>query len=176
MPFCERVTLTPDSKIRDLRRGCKWIGISEPRPKAAVKVFERIIHTYNIAIKRDRWGEVAMQLYPDEVHEPEMAEVARQAAAREPALHEVTRIPFRPWCQHCVAGSRGADDASVADPEHAAQADSFPFEERGRMSPSASSSWSMFLRYVHAKPWKVRNRNNVGEAMARFLGNLHRLL
>ena len=28
MPFCERVTLTPDSKIKDLRRGCKWVFLS----------------------------------------------------------------------------------------------------------------------------------------------------
>ena len=101
------------------------MGISESGPEAKVKVFERIIHAHNIAIKRDRWGDVAMQEYPDEVHEPEMAEAARQATGRDRAPHEVTRIPFRSWCQHSVAGLRDADDTSVADPEDAAQADSF---------------------------------------------------
>ena len=67
----------------------------------------------------------------------------------------------------------------MADPEEAAlrerptvQADFFYCEERGDDAKYILLMVDTWTRYVHAEPLKIRNRKSVGEAMARFLGNL----
>ena len=173
----EGFTLTRDSTIRDLRAGCKWVGVSQSGSKS--RMFDRIIHAHQLALKRAE-VEVAMELYNSEQREPLVAEVPRQPSAREMELQNTTHIPFRSWCPLCVATrARGDYHASVADPEEAAlrerptvQADFFYCEERADDAKYILLMVDTWTRYVHAEPLKIRNRKSVGEAMARFLGNL----
>ena len=67
----------------------------------------------------------------------------------------------------------------MADPEDAAlrarptvQADFFFCEERSEETKYILLMVDTWTRYIHAEPLKVRNKRSVGEAMARFLGNL----
>ena len=132
----EGFTLARDSTIRDLRAGCKWVGVSQSGSKS--RMFDRIIHAHQLALKRAE-VEVAMELYNSEQREPLVAEVPRQPSAREVELHNTTHIPFRSWCPLCVATrARGDYHAGVGDPGEAAlrerptvQADFFYCEERG---------------------------------------------
>ena len=115
-------------------------------------MFDCIAYAHHLALRRAE-VEVAMEQYNAERKDPEVAEIPRQPNARERALHEVTHIPFRPWCQHCVA-ARSLVIIMLA---------------WFRLTFSSVDTWA---RYVHAEPLKTRNKRNVGEAMARFLGNL----
>ena len=169
--------LTKDSKIADLRAGCKWVGVSQSGSKA--RMFDRIVKAHTTAMRRSEI-EVAMKQYQDETRDVEIAEIPKQPTARERALHEVTHLPYRPWCQHCVATrSYGDHHATVADPEETAQrerptiqADFFFCEERGEESKYILLMVDTWTRFVHTEPLKVRNKRSVGEAMARFLGDL----
>ena len=173
----EGCTLTRDSKITDLRAGCKWVGVSQAGAKA--RLFERIVKAHRTAMRRAAL-DVAMKQYEDETQNVEVAEIPKQPTARERALHEVTHLPFRPWCQHCVAPrSYGdhhatvADAAETAEREHPTiQADFFFCEERCEESKYVLLLVDVWTRFVHAEPLKVRNKRSVGEAMARFIGSL----
>ena len=128
-------TLTRDSTIRDLRTGCRGVGVSQSGSKS--RMFDRIVQAHLQALKRAE-AEVAMELYNSEQRDPSVAEVPRQPSARERALHETTHIPYRAWCPHCVATrARGDYHSGVADPGETAlrehptvQADFFYCEER----------------------------------------------
>ena len=54
----EGFTLTRESTIRDLRAGCKWVGVSQSGSKS--KMFDRIVHAHQLALKRAQ-VEVAME-------------------------------------------------------------------------------------------------------------------
>ena len=170
-------TLTRESTIRDLRTGCRWVGVSQSGSE--VRMFDRIVQAHLQALKRSE-AEVAMELYNSEQKDPSLAEVPRQPSVRERELHETTHIPYRAWCPHCVATrARGDYHAGVADPGDSAlrehptvQADFFYCEERKEDAKYILLMVDTWTRYVHAEPLKVRNRKSVGEAMARFLGNL----
>ena len=170
-------TLTRESTIRDLKTGCRWVGVSQSGSK--VRMFDRIVQAHLQALKRSE-AEVAMELYNSEQKDPSLAEVPRQPSVRERELHETTHIPYRAWCPHCVATrARGDYHAGVADPGDSAlrehptvQADFFYCEERKEDAKYILLMVDTWTRYVHAEPLKVRNRKSVGEAMARFLGNL----
>ena len=75
--------------------------------------------------------------------------------------------------------ARGDYHSGVADPGESAlrehptvQADFFYCEERREDAKYILLMVDTWTRYVHAEPLKIRNRKSVGEAMARFLGNL----
>ena len=175
----EGCALTRDSKITDLRAGCKWVGVSQAGSKA--RLFERIVKAHRTAMRRAALDvAAAMKQYEDEIQNVEVAEIPKQPTARERALHEVTHLPFRPWCQHCVATrSYGDHHATVADATETAerehptiQADFFFCEERCEESKYVLLLVDVWTRFVHAEPLKVRNKRSVGEAMARFIGSL----
>lgn len=169
--------LTRESPIKDLSTGCKWAGVSRSGFKS--KMFDRIAKAHLLALKRAEI-EVAMLQCQEGLQEASVAEIPKQPAARERALHETTHIPYRPWCQHCVATrSYGDHHAGVADPEHAAQrerrtiqADFIFCEERGGDTRYVLLMVDMWARYVHVEPGKVRNKRSVGDALSRFLGLL----
>ena len=104
-------------------------------------MFDRIVKAHTTAMRRSEI-EIAMKQYQDETRDVEIAEIPKQPTARERALHGVTNLPYRPWCQHCVATrSYGDHHATVADPGETAQrehptiqADFFFCEERGEES------------------------------------------
>ena len=125
---------------------------------------DRIVKAHTTAMRRSDI-EVAMKQNQDETKDVEIAEIPKQPTARERALHEVTHLPYRPWCQHCVATrSYGDHHATVADPGETAQrehptiqADFFFCEERGEESKYILLTVDTWTRFVHTEPLKVRN-------------------
>ena len=73
-------TLTKESKIVDLRSGCKWMGVSQAGSK--VKMFERIIRAHRTAMRRTAL-EMAMKQFQDETPEVELADSETTYKERE---------------------------------------------------------------------------------------------
>lgn len=86
----EGFTLTRESTIRDLRAGCKWVGVSQSGSKS--KMFDRIVHAHQLALKRAQ-VEVAMEQYQSEVRDPQVAEIPRQPNVRSMKLPTSHFVP-----------------------------------------------------------------------------------
>ena len=167
-----------DSKVKDLRVACKWLGVSQAGSKS--KMFSRLKQAHLTSLRRSA-VEVANMEYKSEEHPAEPAAVAgRQPSHRERMLHELTHLPYRDWCQFCVATrGRGEYKKSVADPEEAVQrdkptiqADFFFCEHRGSESEAKAillmvDTWT---RYIGVEPIDKKTARSVGEALSRFIG------
>ena len=174
--------LTCESPVKDLRAGCRLLGISQAGSK--VKMFERI-KNYVQSMRRAA-VDMARAEYQREEHPAQPAHLAaRQPTQRERSLHELTHLPYRDWCPFCVsARARGDYHASHADPDLAAerdrptiQVDFYFCENRDKSEGSLGvkpillmvDSWT---RYAHAGPIKAKNTKTVGSAISKFVGSL----
>ena len=159
--------VTAGSKIKDLRTACAWLGISQSGGKQ--RLFGRIREAHVKGLRRAA-VEIANREYLQAAHQAEPAHVAsRQPSSRERMLHELTHLPYRDWCPHCVATrSRGDYHASVADPVSTSerdhpivQMDFFFCEERGGASILLMiDAWT---RYVHVEPMEKQTAKAVGD-------------
>merc|ERR1712197_159663 len=67
-------------------------------------------------------------------HVSQRAQEGRVRAARDPgqptpeerARHELLRVPFRPWCEHCVEGKAADDPHSQRAPNESGGDDGVP--------------------------------------------------
>jgi hypothetical protein len=114
--------LTSESPVKDLRAGCRLLGISQAGSKG--KMFERIKKSYVQGMRRAAI-DMARAEYQREEHPAQPAHLAaRQPTQRERSLLELTHLPYRDWCPFCVSTrARGDYDASHADPDLAAERD-----------------------------------------------------
>ena len=95
------VELTKHSSIRDVRNGCRYLGVSQSGSRE--KLFRRIVFANEKTLRRQAL-EVAQRQYEAEVVQAEVVQAAlRQPTPHERKLHEATHLPFRQWCGHCVA-------------------------------------------------------------------------
>ena len=175
--------LTCESPVKDLRAGCRLLGISQAGSKG--KMFERIKKSYVQGMRRAAI-DMARAEYQREEHPAQPAHLAaRQPTQRERSLHELTHLPYRDWCPFCVSTrARGDYHASHADPDLAAerdrptiQVDFYFCENRDKSEGSLGvkpillmvDSWT---RYAHAEPIKPKNAKTVGSAISKFVGSL----
>ena len=170
--------VTAHSKIKDLRVACKWMGISQSGSR--LKLFNRLYDEHLRSLKRAA-VEIANKEYQEQEHEAVPVKIPlRQPSERERSLHELTHLPFRDWCPHCVATRSKADhQASIADPQDAADRDrptiqlDFFFSEKREDKRNAVllmiDSWT---RFCSVEPMARRTGKAVGEALTRFIGTL----
>ena len=110
--------ITKNSRILDLRTACHWLGVSQADSKT--RLFERVKRAHRNSLRRS-----AVELANAEYERGAQVAVEipgprRQPSARERALHNLTHIPYRDWCQFCIGTrARGDYQHSVADPEAA---------------------------------------------------------
>ena len=99
--YVEGLELKATSSVYDLRRICRFFGINQSGSKR--KMYERIVHCHVVALRRQAL-EMYEQQYRAEVIDPQEGRVPiKQPSLRERRLHELTHLPFRPWCPHCTA-------------------------------------------------------------------------
>ena len=183
MELDDGLILTSESPVKDLRAGCRLLGISQAGSKG--KMFERIKKSYVQGMRRAAI-DMARAEYQREEHPAQPAHLAaRQPTQRERSLLELTHLPYRDWCPFCVSTrARGDYDASHADPDLAAerdrptiQVDFYFCENRDKSGGSRGvkpillmvDSWT---RYAHAEPIKPKNAKTVGSAISKFVGSL----
>ena len=119
--------------------------------------------------------EAARQEYEALDPKPRFENVPKQPSAMERKLHEVTHLPFRPWCAFCVqAKSRGHYKHK-----------STPEELAGRTHPTVQVDLfampncmgvllmvDVWTKYISVEPLRNKNAGVIGAILARFLSNL----
>ena len=88
-------------------------------------MFEGIVKCHIIALRRQAL-DAGQRVYEEETVEPKkVGAPGRLPALRVRKLHELTHLPFRDWCAHCVACKSRADQCRRSEPEVTAER-SFP--------------------------------------------------
>eukprot|EP00434_Breviolum_minutum_P013358 symbB.v1.2.011770.t1/scaffold750.1/size323489/22 len=162
--------LTRYSMIRDLRRACRYLGVSQAGSKE--KLLKRLVDTNRIALRRQAL-EVAQRQYEGEMVQAEVVQpAARLPTPHERKMHEATHLPFRQWCGHCVA-------AKSKDNVHKHQEDDqrerptvqvdFGHAECGEVL-IAVDYWT---KTCMAEVMSKKSVNAIGESLANFLGELN---
>ena len=163
--------------MKQLREACHWLGVSQSGSKS--RMFSRIKDARREALRRGV-VEAAMEQYKADVPNVEAVAVPIQPSAGEQAQHELTHIPFRPWCKHCVVTrSRGNYHAHVSDPADDAQrenptvqCDFYHMEPGKEGAVVALLMVDVWTRFVMVEPLKQRNTKTVGEALCKFIRTL----
>ena len=109
--------VTKNSSLEMLRSCASFMGISRGGAKKAL--WDRL----NQAVQRhehELMFSAANQLYRDEqVHKGLVPQsTPRAPTAEERSLHELTHLPNRSWCDHCVACKARGDPQRILDPVH----------------------------------------------------------
>ena len=93
--------ITKKSRILYLRTACHWLGVSRARSKT--RLFERVKRAHTDSLRRSA-VEIANAEYEREAQVAvEIPGPREQPSARERALHNLTHIPYRDWCQFCIS-------------------------------------------------------------------------
>ena len=97
-----------ESPVRLLRAAAEFLGISKAGSKA--QLWRRL---NNEVQKQEhlRMFELANQLYREEQQHKGLVPVRapREPSETERALHEVTHVPFRDWCEFCISCKSRSD-------------------------------------------------------------------
>ena len=104
--------LHPDSKVTEMKRRLKELRAPVWGTKA--QLWERLQEReaeleYHRSVERSKAErEEALNLDPEQARQPMVLEGPDVPSAVERELHELTHLPFAPWCEACVRG-RGKD-------------------------------------------------------------------
>ena len=171
------LVVTPSSTIRLLRDACRWLGISQSGSRT--RMYDRCKKAVELALKREAVL-AAQEQYKSLQLDAQPISVPPQPSDRERELHDLTHVPFQPWCKYCVMSRSKADHHShVPDPAGEAQREfptiqcDFFFMEPGKEGAVVAllmvDVWS---RYAAVAPLKQRNAQTVGRALVTFIGSV----
>ena len=143
------------------------------------RMFDRCKKAKETALRRSL-VEAAHEQYKSLQKEAESIPVPVQPTDRDRSLHELTHVPFQPWCKYCVMSrSRANQHSHFSDPAGAAQREhptiqrDFFFMEPGKEGAVVVllmvDVWS---RYVAVAPLKQRNAQTVGRALVDFISSV----
>ena len=108
------VTVYPNSAISVLRAACHYLEISQSGSKS--KLWQRILSTLD---KRKMAAEIeaASSAKLETVREPTMVHTPAAPVDEDEVMrHRLTHIPYKDWCEFCVAG-KGKAERHERDPE-----------------------------------------------------------
>ena len=162
------------SDIRDLRAAAAFLGLSQAGGKK--RIYERMAVAIGLEERRQ-----ALLMANEEYKRAEPMVrfdcVPKLPTKAERRLHEVTHLPFRPWCDVCVLNKSKDNHQKSTKPEDDAQ----------RSHPTVQMDCGVIIgdvtmlvlvdvwtRYVEAVPLKKTTRS-VSEAVLSFLGTLGHL-
>ena len=159
------LTITPISSVKVLREACKWLGVSSSGSKR--RMYDRCRNAIRDSYKRGI-VESAREQYRALDKDANPIAVPPQPSDHERALHNLTHIPYKPWCKFCVMSRARANQHShLPDSEGDAQRENptiqcdFYFMEPGKegavVALLAVDVWS---RFVSVTPLKRRNAQN----------------
>ena len=171
------LVVTASSTIKLLRDACRWLGISQAGSKQ--RMFDRCKKAKELALRRSL-VESAREQYKSQSLDAIPVSVPQQPSDEERALHELTHVPFRPWCKYCVMSRSKANQHShMPDPVGESQREfptiqcDFFFMEPGKEGAVVAllmvDVWSRFVSVV---PLKQRNAQTVGRALVNFISSV----
>jgi len=171
------LAITVTSSVKLLRDACRWLGVSQSGSKK--RMFDRCKKAKETALRRSL-VESAHEQYKSLQKEAEPIPVPVQPTDRDRSLHELTHVPFQPWCKYCVMSRSGAnqhshfsDPAGEAQREHPTIQCDFFFMEPGKEGAVVAllivDVWS---RYVAVAPLKRRNAQTAGRALVDFISSI----
>ena len=110
------VTVYPNSAISVLRAACHYLEICQSGSKS--KLWQRILSTLD---KRKMAAEIeaasSAKLESETVREPTMVHTPAAPVDEDEVMrHRLTHIPYKDWCEFCVAG-KGKAERHERDPE-----------------------------------------------------------
>eukprot|EP00438_Fugacium_kawagutii_P013012 Skav219672 [mRNA] locus=scaffold3149:113084:120619:+ [translate_table: standard] len=108
------ITVTSTSSLALLRNSCKYMGISQSGSKD--KLWRRLsskVDEHRLNAARD----IAVQVQDEAAREPVMQTMTKPPDDyREVEAHNLTHLPYAPWCLSCVK-AKGRPDSHVRDAE-----------------------------------------------------------
>ena len=171
--YVEGLELKATPSVYDLRRICRFFGINQSGSKR--KMYERIVHCNVVALRRQAL-EMYEQQYRAEVIDPqEVRAPGKLPSLRERRLHELTHLPFRQWCPHCVACKSRPDHQQRSDPVEVASRENpiiqldLMFDISGSPILIMVDVWS---RYIKAIPMKTKSTKGIADSLMTFIGEL----
>ena len=93
------LVVTPSSTIRLLRDACRWLGISQSGSRT--RMYDRCKKAVELALKREAVL-AAQEQYKSLQLDAQPISVPPQPSDRERELHDLTHVPFQPWCKYTV--------------------------------------------------------------------------
>ena len=166
------VQLTADSSVEAMRTAGRFLGISTAGSKR--KIFERI-KSHHISSLRLRALEIARGEYEATQPHPRYRDAPAQPSMRERKLHEVTHLPFKPWCSVCVQGKSRSDHQRPTPPDEMSQR-TYPTVQCDFYFISGNLNVLIMVdywtKYVAVEPLRNKLQSVAGGVVARFLGEL----
>ena len=108
----EGIRVLPTSSAATLRAACTYLGISQGGAKA--KMWNRI-QAYMDKQRLEAAQQIAVQVREEGAREPkEQKKNVPPEDRREIERHNLTHLPYQPWCSACVKG-KGRPDAHPRD-------------------------------------------------------------
>ena len=111
----EGIRVLPTSSAATLRAACTYLGISQGGAK--VKMWNRI-QAYMDKQRLEAAQQIAVQVREEGAREPkEQKKNVPPDDPREITRHNLTHLPYQPWCSACVKG-KGRPDAHPRDDQN----------------------------------------------------------
>ena len=162
------------SSAKDLRAATAYLGLSQAGSRR--RLFEKLAVAVQLEERRQSLL-MAKEEYKRSEPQVKFDVVPKLPTKAERRLHEVTHLPFRPWCDVCVLNKSKNNHQKPVRPELDAQ----------RSHPTVQLDCGVIVgdvtmlvmvdvwtRYVEAVPLRKTTRS-VSEAALAFLGNLGHL-
>ena len=163
-----------DSSARNLRAAAAYLGLSQAGSRK--RMFQRLAVAIQLEERRQALL-MAREEYKQAEPDVRFDVVPKLPTKAERRLHEVTHLPFRPWCDVCVLNKSKDNHQKPMKPEVDSQ----------RSHPTVQLDCGVIVgdvtvlvlvdvwtRYVEAVPLRKTTRS-VSEAVLGFLGNLGHL-
>ena len=166
------ISVTPYSSIADLRAVAKFLKVSASGSKQ--KIYDRIREAHTKAM-RLRALEVARQQHELMQPLPRLQDAPKQPLEHERKLHEVTHLPFKPWCGFCVMGKSKVNHKHPTDLQDKSER-TYPTIQVdfyvGAHSNNCLLMVDAWTKYIQVESFKSKNQGVIGEAIANYLGVL----
>jgi hypothetical protein len=166
------VEITPNSSVEILRTAGRFLGISTSGSKR--KIYDRL-RAAHISALRLRSLEVARGEFEALQPQPRFQDAPAQPTVQERKLHEVTHVPFKPWCAACVQSKSRPNHQRPTPPDEMSQR-TFPTIQCDFYVVSGNLNVlimvDVWTKYVGVEPPRNKLQSVVGAAVAKFLGEL----
>ena len=165
--------LSASSSVDKLRKATRYLHVSASGSKR--KICERIKEEHLSGLRMQAL-DAAREEYEALIPKPRFEDAPKQPSAKERKLHEVTHLPFQPWCAFCVQSkSRGHYKHRSTGEDRANR--SFQTVQINLFTLSSGMSALIMVdewtKYVAVEPLRSKNQGVVGAIIARYLSSLN---
>ena len=144
------VELTVDSSLAALRSGCNFYGISQSGGKS--KCYRRLVNHLK-ALELELLKNAAQHAAAEVERVPHAPTLATPPSLEVQRKHELTHMPYQPWCESCVC-FKARSDRQCRD-------------DSARVSGTPTVSFD--LAYTHA--FSPRGSQSTGNCSSAFSGD-----